>query len=70
MWKFLFRKLAPFVLLAIAVPLTRAIVRHLARAAYRHAVAKPAARAVRDVERHADSTMTDLSRRAARTVRR
>jgi hypothetical protein len=70
MLRFLFRKLAPWLLLAIAVPLTRMIVRHLARAAYRHAVAKPTARAVHQVERQADSAVTDISKRASRTVRR
>jgi len=66
MLRFLLRKVAPWVLLAIAVPLTRMIARRLARTAYRHAVAKPTARALRQ----ADSTVTDVSRRASRLVRR
>ena len=65
MLKFLVRRLAPFVLLAIAVPVARTVVRHLARAVFRHVVAKPAARALRE----ADSTVTDVSRRASRQAR-
>jgi len=62
---FLLRKVMPFVLLAIAAPLVRIFVRHLARAVIRHAVVKPAAKALHE----ADSAVTDVSQQASRKAR-
>jgi hypothetical protein len=63
---FLFKRVLPWVLIVIAVPMMEGMIRRLVRAVLRHAVAKPAVKALR----RADSTVTDVSRRASRTVRR
>jgi len=62
---FLFRKVLPWVVLAIAMPLAGVMLRHLVRAIIRHAVVKPAAKALHQ----ADSTVTDASQRASRKAR-
>ncbi len=65
MLRFLFRRVLPWILLAIAVPLVRTFGRHLARAIIRHAVVKPATRALHE----ADSTVTDVTQRTSRKAR-
>jgi hypothetical protein len=66
MWAFLSRRLRTWVLLAIALPLTRMAVHRLARAADRRDPRSRSARALR----HADSTVETVSRRTSRTARR
>jgi hypothetical protein len=63
---FLFRKVLPWMLLAIAAPLTRVVIRRMFRAMLRHAVVEPAARALRE----ADSTVTDVSQNASGNVKK
>jgi len=65
MLRFLVRKMLPWALLAIAAPLLRVFARRLFRAVLRHAVVKPAARALRE----ADSAVTDVSRDASGKTR-
>jgi hypothetical protein len=62
MWAFFSRRLRMWLLLAIALPLIRAIVHRLAVGAERR---DPAARAARAL-RHADSAVSAVSDRAAR----
>ena len=62
---FLFRKVLLRILMAITLPLAAVFARYLARAVLRHAVIKPAAKALRP----ADSTVPDASRRAADKAR-
>ena len=62
MWAFLSRRLRMWLLLAIALPLTRALVHRLALAAVRR---DPAARTTKALFK-ADSAVTALSRRADR----
>jgi hypothetical protein len=62
MWAFFSRRLRMWVLLAIALPLTQAIVHRLALAAVRR---DPSARTAKALFK-ADSAITALSRRAAR----
>ncbi len=62
MWAFLSRRLRMWVLLAIALPLTRALVHRLALAALRR---DPSTRTAKALFK-ADSAVTALSRRAAR----
>jgi hypothetical protein len=62
MWAFLSRRLRMWLLLAIALPLTRALVHRLALAAERR---DPATRTAKALFK-ADSTVTAVSRRAAR----
>ena len=62
---FLFRKVLLRILMVIAAPLALVFARYLARAVLRHAVIKPAAKALRP----ADSTVTDASRRASDKAR-
>jgi hypothetical protein len=66
MWLFLSRRLRVWVLLSIALPLARVLVRRLALAAERH---DPSARTARAL-RQADSAMTAVSRRASRKAAR
>ena len=63
---FLFRKVLLRILMAMAVPLALIFARYLARAILRHAVIKPAAKALRQ----ADSTVTDASQRASDKARK
>ena len=65
MLKFLFRRMLPWILLAIALPLVRTFARHLARAIIRHAVVKPATRALHE----ADSAVTDVTERTSGKAR-
>jgi hypothetical protein len=62
MWAFLSRRLRMWVLLAIALPLTQALVHRLALAAVRR---DPSSRTAKALFR-ADSAVTAVSRRAAR----
>jgi hypothetical protein len=62
MWVFFSRRLRMWLLLAIALPLGRALVHRLALAAERRDSSARTARALR----HADSAVTSVSRRAAR----
>ncbi len=62
---FLFRKVLLKILMAIALPLMVVFTRYLARAVLRHVVIKPAAKALHQ----ADSTVTDVSRRASGQAR-
>ena len=62
MWAFFSRRLRMWLLLAIALPLTRAVVHRLALAAVRR---DPSARTAKALFK-ADSAVTALSRRAAR----
>ena len=62
MWAFLSRRLRTWLLLAIALPLTQAIVHRLALAAVRR---DPSSRTARALFK-ADSAVTAVSRRAAR----
>jgi hypothetical protein len=66
MWAFFFRRLRMWLLLAIALPLTRALVHRLALAAKRR---DPSARTAKALHQ-ADSTVTAVSRRAARKTER
>jgi hypothetical protein len=60
MWAFFSRRLRTWLLLAIALPLTRTLVHRLALAADRH---DPATRTAKTLH-HADSVVAGLSRRA------
>jgi hypothetical protein len=62
MWVFLSRRLRMWLLLAIALPLTRTLVHGLANAADRRDPRSRTARALHQ----ADSTVTAVSRRASR----
>jgi hypothetical protein len=62
MWAFLSRRLRMWLLVAVALPLTRAVVHRLALAAEHRDPSTRMARALRK----ADSTTTALSRRASR----
>ncbi len=62
MWAFFSRRLRMWLLLAIALPLTRAVVHRLAVAAERRDPSTRTARALFN----ADSAVTALSKRAAR----
>jgi hypothetical protein len=62
MWAFFSRRLRMWLLLAVALPLARAVVHRLALAAYHR---DPATRTARTLRR-ADSTVTAVSQRAAR----
>jgi hypothetical protein len=66
MWAFFSRRLRMWLLLAIALPLTRALVRRLALAAERR---DPSARTAKAL-RQADSAVTAVSRRADRKAAR
>ena len=66
MWAFFSRRLHMWLLLAIALPLTRTLVHRLALAAERH---DPATRTARSLH-HADSMVTGVSRRANRKAER
>jgi hypothetical protein len=66
MWAFFSRRLRMWLLLAIALPLTRTVVHRLALAAERR---DPSTRTARALV-HADSTVTAVSRRAARKAER
>lgn len=63
---FLFRRMRRLVLLAIALPLARAVVHRLALGAQRRDPSTRTARALH----HADSAVTAVSRRASRKTRR
>jgi hypothetical protein len=65
MWVFFSRRLRMWLLLAIALPLSRALVHKLALAAERRDSSTRTARALH----HADSTVTAVSRRTARKER-
>ena len=62
MWAFFSRRLRMWLLLAIALPLTRALVHRLALAAQRRDSSTRTAKALHQ----ADSTVTAVSQRAAR----
>jgi hypothetical protein len=62
MWLFFSRRLRTWILLAIALPLARALVHRLAAAADRR---DPSARSAKALH-HADSAVTAVSRRTAR----
>lgn len=66
MWAFFSRRLRMWLLLAIALPLTRALVHRLALAAQRHDSSTRTAKALHQ----ADSTVTAVSQRAARKGKR
>ena len=66
MWAFFSRRLRIWLLLAIALPLTRAFVHRLALAAERRDPSNRTAKALHQ----ADSTVTAASRRAARKAER
>jgi hypothetical protein len=66
MWVFLSRRLRLWVLLAIALPLTRALVHRLALAAERR---DPSTRTAKTLHQ-ADSAVTAVSRRTARKADR
>ena len=66
MWAFFSRRLRMWLLLAIALPLTRALVHRLALAAQRR---DPSTRTAKALDQ-ADSTVTAVSRRAARKTER
>ena len=66
MWAFFSRRLRMWLLLAIALPLTQALVHRLALAAERR---DPSTRTARTLLR-ADSAVTSVSRRAARRQER
>ena len=66
MWAFFSRRLRMWLLLAIALPLTRALVHRLALAAKRR---DPSTRTAKALSQ-ADSTVTAVSRRAARKAER
>jgi hypothetical protein len=65
MWVFLSRRLRTWLLLAIALPLTRLLVHRLAIAAERH---DPSARGAK-VLRRADSALITVSGRSSRRAR-
>jgi hypothetical protein len=65
MWVFLSARLRTWLLLAIALPLARLLVHHLAVAAERHDPAASSARLLR----RADSAVTAVSGRFARRAR-
>jgi hypothetical protein len=62
MWAFFSRRLRVWLLVAVALPLARAVVHRLAQAAERH---DPSARTAK-VLHQADSAVTTVSRRASR----
>jgi hypothetical protein len=66
MWAFFSRRLRTWLLLAIALPLTRALVHRLALAAGRR---NPSTRAAKALHQ-ADSAVTAVSRRTARRTER
>lgn len=66
MWAFFSRRLRMWLLLAIALPLTRALVHRLALATERRDPSTRTAKALHQ----ADSTVTAVSRRAARRAER
>ena len=66
MWAFFSRRLRMWLVLAIALPLTRALVHRLALAAERRDPSTRTAKALHQ----ADSTVTAVSRRAARKAER
>jgi hypothetical protein len=66
MWIFFFRRLRMWLLLAIALPLTRALVHRLTLAAERRDPSTRTAKALHQ----ADSAVTAVSRRAARKNKR
>ncbi|HEU5386517.1 MAG TPA: hypothetical protein VFV73_11495 [Streptosporangiaceae bacterium] len=66
MWVFLFRRLRMWLLLTVALPLTRTLVRRLADAADRRDPRSRTARALHQ----ADSTVTAVYRRTSRRGRR
>ena len=66
MWAFFSRRLRMWLLLAIALPLTRALVHRLALAAERRDSSTRTARALHQ----ADSAVTAVSRRAGRNQER
>jgi hypothetical protein len=66
MWAFFSRRLRTWLLLAIALPLTRALVHRLARTAERR---DPSTRTAKTLVR-ADSAVTSVSQRAARKKER
>ena len=66
MWIFFVRRLRMWLLLAIALPLTRALVHHLALAAERR---DPSTRTSKALHQ-ADSTVTAVSRRTDRKAER
>jgi hypothetical protein len=63
MWLFFSRRLRRLLLMAIALPLARAIVHRLARAAERRDPSTRTAKALR----HTDSAVTSVSERASRS---
>jgi hypothetical protein len=65
MWLFFSRRLRMWLLLAVALPLSRALVHRLALAAERRDSSTRTARALN----HADSAVTAVSRRSARKGR-
>jgi hypothetical protein len=65
MWVFFSRRLRMWLLLAIALPLSRALVHRLALAAERRDSSTRTAKALH----HADSMVTAVSRRSAREKR-
>jgi hypothetical protein len=66
MWVFLTKRLRMWLLLAIALPLTRTLVHRLALAAEHR---DPSTRTARTLQ-HADSVVTGVSRRSARKADR
>jgi len=66
MWAFFSRRLRMWLLLAIALPLTQALIHRLAKAADRR---DPYTRTAKTLHR-ADSAVTGVSRRAARRQER
>ena len=66
MWAFFSRRLRMWLLLAIALPLTRALVHRLARAAEDRDPSTRTAKALHQ----ADSAVTNVSERASRNGRR
>lgn len=66
MWAFFSRRLRMWLLLAIALPLTRALVHRLALGAERRDPSTRTAKALH----HADSAVTAASRRTARKAER
>lgn len=66
MWVFLLRRVRAWLLLAVALPLARALVHRLALAAERR---RPAGRTARAL-RHADGAVTAVWRRASRRAAR
>lgn len=65
MWVFISRRLRMWLLLAVAVPLARALVHRMALASGRRDPSTRTARALR----HADAAVTGVARRAARKGR-